>query len=91
VVNLDALTYAGDERNIPKGGEDSRYVFVEGKIQDRALVEKLCVEYSIDTIVHFAAESHVDRSIDGPADFIDTNILGTFSLLEVVRKLGNIH
>ena len=91
VVNLDALTYAGHERNIPHGEGDSRYVFVEGKIQDRGLVEKICVEHAIDTIVHFAAESHVDRSIDGPADFIDTNIIGTFSLLEVVRKLGNIH
>ena len=91
IVNLDALTYAGNERNIPNVEEDSRYHFVEGKIQDRTLVEKLCVEHKIDTIVHFAAESHVDRSIDGPSDFIDTNILGTFSLLEVVRKLGDIH
>lgn len=91
IINLDALTYAGDPRNIPGGESDSRYVFVKGKIQDRELVEELCREHQIDTIVHFAAESHVDRSIDGPADFIDTNIIGTFALLEVVRKLGNIH
>ena len=91
IVNLDALTYAGNQRNIPNAEEDARYRFVKGSIGDRSLVEKLCVENKIDTIVHFAAESHVDRSIDGPAEFIDTNILGTFSLLEVVRKLGDIH
>lgn len=91
IVNLDALTYAGNQRNIPDGESDSRYTFVKGNIQDRTLVENLCIEHNIDTIVHFAAESHVDRSIDGPSDFIDTNIIGTFSLLEVIRKLGNIH
>ena len=91
LVNLDALTYAGSVLNLPGADQDPRYTFCEGRIQDRALVEDLCREHSIDTLVHFAAESHVDRSIDGPAEFIDTNILGTFSLLEAVRKLGNIH
>ena len=91
LVNLDALTYAGSVLNLPGADKDPRYTFCEGRIQDRALVEERCREHSIDTVVHFAAESHVDRSIDGPAEFIDTNILGTFSLLEVVRKLGNIH
>ena len=91
VVNFDALTYAGNERNIPGSEDDPRYFLVKGKIQDRDLIEAVCREHKIDTIVHFAAESHVDRSIEGPSTFIDTNILGTFSLLEVVRKLGGIH
>ena len=76
VVNLDALTYAGHERNIPNGDPDSRYIFIEGKIQDRALVEKICVEHAIDTIVHFAAESHVDNSFNNPISFTMNNTVG---------------
>ena len=68
--------------------DDSRYVFVQGDIRQQSLVEHLCPEHAIDTIIHFAAESHVDRSILGPQAFIETNILGTFHLLEVIRRIS---
>jgi dTDP-glucose 4,6-dehydratase len=71
--------------------DDPRYRFYQGDIQDEELVEKICRDHQIDTIVHFAAESHVDNSISGPKAFIETNILGTFSLLEVVRRIPSIH
>jgi dTDP-glucose 4,6-dehydratase len=87
IVNLDALTYAGTLENLTDLPNPSNYVFVEGSITDRALVEKLLVEHAIDSIVHFAAESHVDRSIHGPGVFIDTNIRGTFELLEAARAV----
>ena len=90
-VNLDLMTYAGNLANLKEVQEDPRYHFHKGNICDQALVEKLCREYTIDTIIHFAAESHVDRSITGPKAFLETNILGTFHLLEVVRKNPNIH
>ncbi len=86
LVNLDKLTYAGNLANLTDVASDPRYRFVKGDIGDAALVEKLFAEEAIDTIVHFAAESHVDRSIDGPAEFIQTNIVGTFTLLEAARK-----
>ena len=85
LVNLDALTYAGTLDNLGDLPNPVNYVFVEGSITDRPLVERLLVDHSIDTIVHFAAESHVDRSIHGPGVFIDTNIRGTFELLEAAR------
>jgi dTDP-glucose 4,6-dehydratase len=86
VVNLDKLTYAGNLNNL-KGMEDSRNShFIKGDISDTELVESIFLEEKIDTVVHFAAESHVDRSITGPADFIQTNIIGTFTLLEAARK-----
>jgi len=85
IVTLDALTYAGRRENVP---EDSRTVFVHGDIRDRVLVEKLLREHAIDTLVHFAAESHVDRSILGPEAFVQTNIVGTFQLLEAARTVG---
>jgi len=85
IVTLDALTYAGRRENLP---EDERHRFVHGDIRDRALVEKLLREYAIDTLVHFAAESHVDRSILGPEAFVQTNIVGTFQLLEAARAVG---
>jgi dTDP-glucose 4,6-dehydratase len=91
IVNLDALTYAADLRNLSEVEGDPRYVFCKGDIRDEALVEGLCLEYGIDAIVHFAAESHVDRSILGPRAFYETNVGGTLSLLEVVRKLPHIH
>jgi dTDP-glucose 4,6-dehydratase len=84
--NLDALTYAGSLENLVDLAGAARHTFVQGDICDQALVEKLLGEHSIDTIVHFAAESHVDRSIRGPAAFMRTNIEGTFSLLEAARK-----
>lgn len=90
-VNLDALTYAGNLDNLKCIADDSRYLFTHGDIRQYSLVEHLCQEHAIDTIIHFAAESHVDRSILGPQAFIEANILGTFHLLEVVRKNPHIH
>jgi dTDP-glucose 4,6-dehydratase len=85
IVNLDKLTYAGNLRNLDPLAEHKRYAFVRGDIADRALVRRLFQEHSPQAIVHFAAESHVDRSIRGPEDFIQTNINGTFALLEETR------
>jgi dTDP-glucose 4,6-dehydratase len=90
-INLDVLTYAGNLENLSSVTRDSRYVFENGDICQETLVENLCQEHAIDTMVHFAAESHVDRSILGPQAFIETNILGTFHLLEVVRRNPEIH
>jgi dTDP-glucose 4,6-dehydratase len=86
LVNLDKLTYAGNPANLADIEADPRYRFVKGDIGDAGLVNRLFAEETIDTVVHFAAESHVDRSIDGPAEFIQTNIVGTFTLLEAARK-----
>lgn len=86
LINLDKLTYAGNLGNLSDIEDDPRYRFVDGDICDSALVEEIFGEEQIDTVVHFAAESHVDRSIDGPAEFIQTNIIGTFTLLESARK-----
>ena len=85
IVNLDKLTYAGNLDSFRDIENDSRYRFVQGDICDSECVEKLFTEFKPDAIVHFAAESHVDRSIDGPKAFIETNINGTFTLLEVAR------
>jgi dTDP-glucose 4,6-dehydratase len=90
IVNLDKLTYAGNPENLNNIADvfsGSRYHFVHGDICDPLLVENIFIKYNIDTIVHFAAESHVDRSIHGPAEFMNTNIMGTFNLLETARKL----
>lgn len=84
VINLDKLTYAGNAQNLSNLPTD-RHMLVEGDIGDRALVDKLLAEKKPRAVVNFAAESHVDRSIDGPRDFIDTNVVGTFNLLEAVR------
>ncbi|MCB0413928.1 MAG: dTDP-glucose 4,6-dehydratase [Bdellovibrionales bacterium] len=86
VINLDKLTYAGNIENLQELNGHSKYEFVEGDICNRELVEKLFAEKKIDGVVHFAAESHVDNSINGPAEFINTNIVGTFTLLDVARK-----
>ncbi len=85
VIDLDALTYAGSLENLRDLPDERRHTFVEGDICDRALVHDLLRRHLIDTIVHFAAESHVDRSILGPEPFIHTNVLGTFVLLEAAR------
>ena len=85
VVNLDRLTYAGNLENLQSLADDPRHVFVRGDIGDRALVARLLAEHRPRAVLNFAAESHVDRSIHGPADFIQTNIVGTFQLLECVR------
>ncbi len=86
IINLDKLTYAGNLATLDSLKNDSRHVFVQGDIGDRALVTHLLKEYQPRAIVNFAAESHVDRSIHGPADFIETNIVGTFNLLECARE-----
>jgi dTDP-glucose 4,6-dehydratase len=85
VVNLDALTYAGNLGNLATLKDDARHRFVRGDIGDRALVAGLLQEHRPRAIVHFAAESHVDRSIHGPGDFVRTNVVGTFELLEAAR------
>jgi dTDP-glucose 4,6-dehydratase len=87
VVNLDALTYAGSLQNLRGVLDHPRHHFVHGDIRDRELVTRLLREHAIDTIVHFAAESHVDRSILGPAPFVETNLVGTFNLLESAREV----
>ena len=86
VVNLDLLTYAGNPANLADLASDPRYVFQLGDIGDEALVERLLVEHKIDAVVNFAAESHVDRSIDSPEPFIQTNVTGTLRLLNAVRR-----
>lgn len=85
VVNLDKLTYAGNPRNLDTLSGDPRYLLVSGDINDRALVRKLLDTHRPSAIVHFAAESHVDRSIHGPGEFVQTNVVGTFSLLDETR------
>jgi len=86
IVNLDKLTYAGNLANLKDLSDHERYSFVRGDICDNELIDRLFAEEGIDAVVHFAAESHVDRSIEGPAAFIQTNIIGTFTLLEAARK-----
>ena len=89
VLNLDALTYAGNLRNLASLQGDARHVFVHGDIGDRALVERLLAEHRPRAVLHFAAESHVDRSIHGPGAFMKTNVEGTFTLLEAARGYWN--
>ena len=86
VINLDKLTYSGNQKNLADFEQDPRYIFVHGDICDAELVSKLFTEYQPNYIVNFAAESHVDRSIDGPAEFIQTNIVGTSVLLQEALK-----
>src|SRR6195952_2078370 len=85
VVNLDALTYAGNMESLRSIANDSRHVFVKGDICDRVLLDRLMIEHQPRAVIHFAAESHVDRSITGPGAFIKTNVEGTFVLLEASR------
>ncbi|MBL0720682.1 dTDP-glucose 4,6-dehydratase [Piscinibacter sp. Jin2] len=85
VVNLDALTYAGNLANLASLKDDPRHVFVHGDITDRALIDRLLATHRPRALVHFAAESHVDRSIHGPGAFMRTNVDGTFTLLEAAR------
>ena len=85
VVNLDKLTYAGNPETLAPLSDNPNHVFVQGDIGDRDLVARLLREHRPDAIVHFAAESHVDRSIDGPAAFVQTNVVGTLTLLEAAR------
>ena len=85
VLNLDALTYAGNLENLRSLQGDARHVFVRGDIGDRAMLDRLLAEHRPRAVLHFAAESHVDRSIHGPGAFIKTNVEGTFNLLEATR------
>lgn len=89
VINLDKLTYAGNLANLDSFKDDARHVFVHGDIGDKVLVTRLLSEHRPRAIINFAAESHVDRSIHGPAEFIQTNIVGTFNLLECTRDYWN--
>ncbi|MBB1399450.1 dTDP-glucose 4,6-dehydratase [Pseudoalteromonas sp. SG44-8] len=86
VVNFDKLTYAGNLESLRSVEESERYHFVQGDICDREKVSAVCAQYQPDFIMHLAAESHVDRSIDGPGEFIQTNIVGTYELLEAARS-----
>ena len=86
LVNLDLLTYAGNLENLRSVENDPRYCFVRGDVRDRDLVERLFVQYDFDTVVHFAAESHVDRSIVEPEIFLTTNIAGTQTLLDAAKR-----
>lgn len=85
IINLDKLTYAGNLNSLASALPDPRHVFVKGSIQDQKLIRQLLEQYRPDAVIHLAAESHVDRSIEGPSEFIQTNIVGTFELLEGVR------
>jgi len=89
IINLDKLTYAGNLATLEPVNNDSRHIFVHGDIGDQALVKRLLVEHKPRAIINFAAESHVDRSILGPAEFVQTNIVGTFNLLECAREYWN--
>ena len=87
MINLDSLTYAGSMQHLKNLPAPGRHHFIQGDVCDAPLVKDILENYEIDTVVHFAAESHVDRSINGPAQFIQTNIVGTFTLLEAARNL----
>jgi dTDP-glucose 4,6-dehydratase len=86
VVNLDKLTYAGNLSSLASLPNEENYEFIRGDIRDRNLVSDIFARHKPDAVLHLAAESHVDRSIDGPSDFIDTNVVGTFALLEAARS-----
>ena len=88
IINLDALTYAGNLANLADCLENQRHHFVKGSITDAGLVDYLLRQHAVDGIIHFAAESHVDRSISGPGIFVDTNVRGTLTLLTAAREVG---
>ncbi|MCB0447650.1 MAG: dTDP-glucose 4,6-dehydratase [Gelidibacter sp.] len=85
IINLDKLTYAGELSNLKEVQDNKNYTFIEGDICDRKLIEKLFNTYNFEGVIHFAAESHVDNSIKNPAEFINTNVFGTFNLLDVAK------
>lgn len=86
IVNIDKLTYAANPSNLKEVEKNNRYTFVKGDICDRALIESLFYEYDFNGVIHFAAESHVDNSIESPSTFMNTNILGTFNLIDVAKN-----
>ena len=90
VVNLDALTYAANLANVAEVADSPLYTFEHADIRDRGALDRIFAAHAPDIVMHLAAESHVDRSIDGPADFIETNIVGTFNMLEAARKSWEI-
>ncbi len=90
IINLDLLTYAGNLENLKEVEQHPKYTFVKGDIGDRSLLEKLFEEYEVDTVVNFAAESHVDRSIENPEVFLMTNVLGTQTLLDTAKKYWKV-
>lgn len=89
-MNLDKMTCAGNLDSLQDVADNERYTFVHGDLCDSSLVAKVFAEHQPEAIVHFVAESHVDRSIDGPAPFIQTNINGTFVLLEEAESIGTV-
>ena len=89
VINVDKLTYAGNLESLESVSNDPRYAFEQVDICDKAELERVFAQYQPDAVMHLAAESHVDRSIDGPAAFIETNIVGTYTLLEAARAYWN--
>jgi dTDP-glucose 4,6-dehydratase len=91
ILNYDLLTYAGNLENLKGFHDHPRYRFVQGDILNQELVERLIAEHEVDGIVHFAAETHVDRSISSARPFIETNVMGTLSLLEAIRKTPEVH
>ena len=91
VVNVDALTYAACLENVASVSESSQYSFEHADIRDRSALDTIFEKYQPDAVMHLAAESHVDRSIDGPADFIETNVTGTFNMLEAARSYWQAH
>ena len=86
IINLDALTYAGNLGNLAKVAAGGDYIFIQGDICNETLIDQVMQQYSVDTVVHFAAETHVDRSISSPIKFVQTNVVGTFTLLEAARR-----
>ncbi len=89
VINLDKLTYAGNLESLKEVEYSERYVFEQVDICDRAELDRVFAEHQPDVVMHLAAESHVDRSIDGPSAFIETNVIGTYSMLEAARQYWN--
>jgi dTDP-glucose 4,6-dehydratase len=88
VINLDAMTYAACEANVASVSSSNLYSFEQADIRDRAALDAVFATHRPDAVMHLAAESHVDRSIDGPGDFVSTNVMGTFHLLEAARAYG---
>ena len=91
ITNLDLLTYCGNLLNLESVEKDPRYFFVQGDIGDQELIRQIVIEKKIDAIIHFAAETHVDRSILDPLAFVKTNVFGTYALLEIVKEFPSIH
>lgn len=91
IINIDALTYAGNLENLADVEQNNRYTFIKADIRDRKVLDKIFADYNIDTVVNFAAESHVDRSIEDPELFLSTNILGTQALLDTAKKYWKVN